>query len=174
MNNLPIILGVDPGTRFMGMAVIQGKRLLAYGVHTLTNGTRPYDVIGQARKVFLSYVERHNPAIFALEEPLRILTQTASILSVIDQELGERGKEVSLTVMRLSPPEIRTQLLGNPRATKLEVARKLVELGYHDLALKVPRAPRRAVLGYDPKDRYWLHAFDALAVAEVAKRRLTP
>jgi RNase H-fold protein (predicted Holliday junction resolvase) len=42
----PIIFGIDPGTREMGTAVIRGKELLAFGVHTLRNGERPYDVIG--------------------------------------------------------------------------------------------------------------------------------
>ena len=42
-NHQPTILGIDPGTRFMGFAVLKGKTLLDYGVHTLRNGRRPYD-----------------------------------------------------------------------------------------------------------------------------------
>ena len=33
------------------------------------------------------------------------------------------------------------------------------------LAPKLPTAPTRAALGYASKDRYWLHMFDALALA---------
>jgi hypothetical protein len=33
------------------------------------------------------------------------------------------------------------------------------------LADRVPRIPKRAALGIAPRDRYWLHVFDALAVA---------
>ena len=42
MNNRTI-LGIDPGTREMGVVVLQGDRLLSFGVHTLRNGERPYD-----------------------------------------------------------------------------------------------------------------------------------
>ena len=54
----------------MGVVVLQGKRLLRYGVHQLRNGARPHDVIGQAKRIVLGYVARHNPDIVAIEEPL--------------------------------------------------------------------------------------------------------
>ena len=55
----PTILALDPGTRFLGAAVLRGKELLAYGVHELKNGERPYDVIGQARRVVFGYIAQH-------------------------------------------------------------------------------------------------------------------
>ena len=45
------ILGIDLGTRYVGLAAIRGPALLAYGVHSLRIGTRPNDVIGPARRV---------------------------------------------------------------------------------------------------------------------------
>jgi len=36
------ILGIDPGTKEMGFAVLRDRDLLAYGVHTLRNGERPF------------------------------------------------------------------------------------------------------------------------------------
>ena len=38
----------------MGLAVLRDGVLLAYGVRTLRNGARPYDVIGQARRIVLT------------------------------------------------------------------------------------------------------------------------
>lgn len=170
MDRQPIILGVDPGTRFMGMAVIQGTKLLAFGVHTLRNGERPHNLIGQARRIVLSYIERYAPTIVAIEEPLRLATETAAVLSVINQELVERGKEVNLRVVSLTPQQVRRTLTTNPKANKFDVAHRLVDLGFGELSQKLPRVPLRPVLGYDPKDRYWLHAFDALGVAVATDR----
>jgi len=48
------ILGIDPGTKEMGLVVLRGRELLYFGVHTLRNGTRPHDVIGQARRIVLA------------------------------------------------------------------------------------------------------------------------
>ncbi len=69
------ILGIDPGTKEMGIAVLRGRKLLAYGVHTLRNGERPYDVIGQARRVVLEYLERYAPEVVAIEAPLHVADQ---------------------------------------------------------------------------------------------------
>ncbi len=63
------------------------------------------------------------------------------------------------------PEEVRERLLGNPHARKHEVATALVERGFGELRDKLPQKPPHPVLGYRPRDKYWLHVFDALAVA---------
>src|SRR2546428_7746842 len=116
------ILGIDPGTKEMGLAVLRGRDLLAYGVRTLRNGTRPYDVIGQARRIVLAEIEKHQPQVVAIEEPLMLPTKRAAILSVIAQELRGRAEEIGLEVVELSPATIRERVVGNSRATKIDVA----------------------------------------------------
>jgi len=162
------VLGIDPGTKEMGIAVVRGMELLAYGVHTLRNGERPHDVIGQAKRAALSYVERFNPEIVAIEAPILKPTKRAAVLSVIAQELRARAEEIGHEVIELAPWEIRERLLGNPHANKLQVAEKLVAMGFGDLRSKLPTRPARAVLGFRPRDKYWLHVFDALGLAIVA------
>jgi Holliday junction resolvasome RuvABC endonuclease subunit len=165
MNNHPVILGIDPGTRFMGAAVLRGKELLAYGAHQLRNGERPYELIGQGRRVVLGYVERYSPEIVAIEKPYRISEKRAELLSTLVQELHERAKELGLEVRELTPEDVRQQLTGNPKANKIEVARRLIRNGFGQLRTLEPREPTRAALGLRAKDKYWLHMFDALAVA---------
>ncbi len=165
------ILGIDPGTKEMGLAVIRGPRLVAFGVRTLRNGTRPHDVIGQAKRIVLAEIERHSPDVVAIEEPLMLPTKRAAILSVIEQELRARAEELGLEVVELSPSTIRERVVGNPRATKIEVAERLVARGFDQLRALIPKRPARAVLGLRPKDKYWLHMFDALAVASAAGGR---
>jgi Holliday junction resolvasome RuvABC endonuclease subunit len=162
------ILGIDPGTKEMGLVVLSGRELLAYGVHTLRNGTRPHDVIGQARRVVLAAIERHSPNIVAIEEPLMLPTKRAAVMSVIEQELRGRAEELGLEVVELSPAAIRERIVGNPRATKLEVASALVDRGFEELRELIPELPRRTALGLRPRDKYWLHMFDALALGLAA------
>ena len=158
------ILGIDPGTKEMGFAVLRGKELLAFGVRTLRNGTRPHDVVGQARRVVLDLVARYAPAVVAIEEPLMIATKRAAVMSVIVQELRGRAEELGAIVEELSPREIREKVVGNSEATKIEVAEALVRDGFDQLAALIPRRPARAALGLRPRDKYWLHMFDALAL----------
>jgi len=162
------ILGIDPGTKEMGLAVLRGRELRYFGVRTLRNGTRPYDVIGQARRIVLAEIARHQPDVVAIEEPLMLPTKRAAVLSVIAQELRGRAEELGLEVVELSPAAIRERVTGNPRATKIDVAEALVRGGFDQLRDLIPQRPKRAALGLRPKDKYWLHMFDALALAVAA------
>lgn len=164
------ILGIDPGTKEMGLALLRGRELLWYGVRTLRNGTRPYDVVGQARSIVLQTIERHAPDVVAIEEPLMLPTKRAAILSVIAQELRARSEELGLEVVELSPQAIRRRVVGNARATKIEIAEHLVANGFEELRDLLPKQPARAALGLRPRDKYWLHMFDALALAVAVSR----
>ena len=163
------ILGIDPGTKEMGLAVLRGPELLYFGVRTLRNGTRPHDVIGQARRIVLATIEMHEPNIVAIEEPLMLPTKRAAVLSVIAQELRGRAEELDLKVVELSPSAIRERVTGNPRATKIDVAEALVRGGFDQLRDLIPKRPARSALGTRPRDKYWLHMFDALGLALACK-----
>ena len=162
------ILGIDPGSKEMGLVVLRGGDLLAYGVRTLRNGSRPHDVIGQAKRILLAAIEKYAPQVVAIEEPLLLPTKRAALMSVIVQELRGRSQELGLEVVELSPEAIRARVVGNPRATKIDVAEALALDGFPQLRPLIPRRPSRPALGLRPKDKYWLHMFDALALARAA------
>jgi len=166
------ILGIDPGTKEMGIAIIRDRQLVSFGVHTLRNGHRPHDLIGQARRIVLAAIEEHIPQVVAIEKPLMLPTKRAAILSVIAQELRGRAEDLNLQVAELSPEAVRQAVVGNPRATKIDVAEALVAGDFRQLAALVPRRPARAALGLRPRDKYWLHMFDALALALAAAPRM--
>jgi Holliday junction resolvasome RuvABC endonuclease subunit len=170
MNMKPVILGLDPGTRFLGAAVICGHELLDFGVHQLRNGERPYEVIGQARRVVFQLIERHGPSVVAIEQPYRIATERAAVLSTLTKELHERAKELGLEVVELSPEEVRTRITGNARATKYEVAQALAREKFPSLGQLVPNKPKTPALWLTSRERYWLHMFDALALAVASLR----
>ena len=137
-------------------------------MRTLRNGTRPHDVIGQARRYVLAEISRHSPQIVAIEEPFNLPTKRAHLLNVISDELLERAVELGLEVVALSPTRVRERLLANPRATKIDVAEALVASGFTQLSELIPKRPKRAAMGLRPRDKYWLHMFDALAIAAAA------
>jgi Holliday junction resolvasome RuvABC endonuclease subunit len=166
--NQTTILGIDPGSRFLGLAVVRGPQLLHYAVHTLRNGSRPYDLLGQARAHVLRAIGDFRPALVAIEEPLLLPSKRAALVSAIAQELHERAREVGVQVVEIAPWRVRKIVVGNPNATKIQVAEALIRHGFGDLESLVPKRPARAVLGIGEKDRYWLHAFDALGLAVAA------
>ena len=130
---------------------------------------RRYHLIGQARRITDAHIQRWRPSVVAIEAPLRLATNRAALLSVIAQELRAQAQSRRLRVVELSPGEIRMALVGNPRATKIEIAEALVRRGFDALRTLVPKAPARPALWLSAQDRYWLHMFDALALAVAAR-----
>jgi Holliday junction resolvasome RuvABC endonuclease subunit len=167
-SNQPTILGLDPGTRFMGVVVLREHKLLHYAVRELRNGGRIYDLLGQARRVVFEYIERYSPQIVVIEKPYVIDSHRAATLSALVQELHERSKELGLCVQQLSPEQVRRAVVGNPRATKWEVAAALAR-EFPELRKHVPSKPKNPALWLRSKERYWLHAFDALAQAKATR-----
>ncbi|MFH1680372.1 MAG: hypothetical protein ABIH26_06980, partial [Candidatus Eisenbacteria bacterium] len=167
------ILGIDPGSKYMGVAVLRGPELLAGSVHTLRNGERPYDVIAQARRLILGYVVEFRPNIVAMEEPLLRPTQRAALASVIAQELRARSRELRIETREISPKTTRRLLVGNSYAKKLDIARLIVREHFPELRGRLPKPPKKAVLGFSHRDKYWFHMFDAIAVALAVRFRAT-
>lgn len=173
MTTTPTILGIDPGTRFLGAVVLRSRDLVTYAVHQLRNGGNPYETIGQARRIVFKYIEDQAPQIVAIEAPYMIASPRGAVLTVLAKEIHERAKDFGLHVVELSPEDVRKQVTGNRRATKLDVAEILTKQGFPELARLVPKRPTRPALGLRPRDKYWLHVFDALALAVAAERGLT-
>jgi Holliday junction resolvasome RuvABC endonuclease subunit len=167
----PTIIGLDPGTRYLGAAVVRGHELLAYGVHILKNGHQPYDVIGQARRVVFRYIEQYDPQVVAIEAPYLIATERGAVLTVLARELHERSKDLGLEVVELSPEKVRQSVTGNALSTKYEVAQRLAATDFPELRRLVPKKPKTPALWLTSRERYWLHMFDALGLAEAAGRQ---
>ena len=128
----------------MGIAIIRGRQLVSFGGHTLLNGHRPHDLVGQARRIVLAAIEEHGPQVVAIEKPYALPTKRAAILSVIDQELRGRAEDLRLQVVELSPEAVRQAVVGNARATKIDVAETLVAGDFRQLADLVPRRPSQS------------------------------
>ena len=169
----PTILGLDPGTRFLGAVVLRDRQLLAYGVHQLRNGENPYDAIGQARRTVFRYIEQYAPQVIAIEAPYLIATARGAVLTVLAKEIHGRAKEMGMSVVELPPEAVRRVVTGNPRATKVDVADALTKNEFPDLRHLAPKRPVRSALWLRPREKYWLHVFDALALA-VAVRGIVP
>jgi Holliday junction resolvasome RuvABC endonuclease subunit len=163
----PTILGIDPGTRFLGAVVLRDRKLLSYAVHELRNGEKIYDLLGQARRVVFQYIERFAPQIVVLEKPYILDSERAVTLRALVRELRERAKDLGLTVLELSPEEVRQAAVGNPRVTKYDVA-KILAKRFPELETLAPQKPKVPALWLSSRERYWLHVFDALAVGVAA------
>jgi Holliday junction resolvasome RuvABC endonuclease subunit len=113
----------------------------------------------------LRLIALHTPHTVAIEAPYLLPTPRAAVLSTLTQEIHERAKETGAEVVELKPEQVRQTLTGNSNATKYQVAQWLAREWFPELAALVPQKPKVPALWLTSRERYWLHMFDALALA---------
>jgi len=159
----PRILAIDPGTRYMGYAVLEGTELLYHGVKTLPRRASPHDSLRAVRLTVRTIIKHLHPTILALENTFFGKSRRSALLSVCADEIAALGRRRGLRVVRYAPPTIKKFISGNGRADKQDVA-KMVCLRYPEL---------RAFVGNKRqwKDRFHSNMFDAIALALLTESR---
>jgi crossover junction endodeoxyribonuclease RuvC len=155
---LPIILGIDPGSRITGYAFVQGKipvpvlprdfQVLDAGVLRVDSEIPYVERIGMLHEAVHQLMEQHRPSVCVLEKAFHDKNASTSI------KLGElRGCYIAaccrlgVDVKEITPAEVKKTLTGNGRSEKEGVA----------LAIKTLMGFERGSLPHD--------VTDALAIA---------
>jgi Holliday junction resolvasome RuvABC endonuclease subunit len=166
INKKARILAIDPGTRHMGVAVLDGSRLIYHGVESLPKGRSPHETLDAGRKTVLRYINDFKPEILVIEKTFFANNRNSALLNVFADEISAVGKRKGLMVRPFAPSVVKKAVCGNGWAKKDEVARAVV-VQYPEL---------KPYLGQDRKwkSRYHSNMFDAVAVGMMVKLRLTP
>src|SRR5437867_3294285 len=64
-NDVLRILAVDPGTRHMGVAIVQGEELLYYAVKSFKEKRPAYQLLKATRDLVLQLIEDYRPRVLA-------------------------------------------------------------------------------------------------------------
>jgi crossover junction endodeoxyribonuclease RuvC len=154
------ILAIDPGTREMGIALIDRGELVYQGVRTIRRGGSPHDILARGRKVVLQVVRDFRPHVLAVEKTFFARNRNAALLNVLGDEICAVGRRQGLRVLAFGPSTIKKGICGNGHATKREVARAVVAR-YPELKVYLSQDRKW-------KERYHANMFDAVALALVA------
>ena len=163
------ILGIDPDTREMGLALLRDGEPRYFGVRKLRDGARPHDAVDQAKQFVLAAIEEHQPQVVAIEQPFKLPTRRSYLLDAIADELRARAPELGLKVVRLAPGEIRRRVTGDPRATRVQVAEHLARSGLDEVSTLITSRAAGPTPGDRPREAYWLPMSGALAIALAAR-----
>ncbi len=158
----PRVLGIDPGTRLMGIAVLEGDDVIYYAVKELRRMRPGFQLVRATRDAVNDVIERFSPGVVAYETSYYIQQTTSPLLGEQEREIRRLGKAAGLKVVAYSPLYVRQQLCADAYVTKHMVAQVLVERFPELAGYRMNQTPR--------SERYWLNMFDALAVAVVATR----
>lgn len=158
IQNSPVILAIDPGTRELGFAVLQGESLLYYGVKTVTNRKAPSIVLETIAGFIRGLIEKYEPSTLAIEK-MFITQKNSALLYVAAEQIKAVAREWKISIWEQSPSAIRKCLCQTGRATKREVA-KLIADRYPELTRYYNRTRHWEI-------EYYANLFDAVAVGLV-------
>ena len=158
------ILAIDPGTREMGIAVLEGRSLIYHGVETLTNRGTPHERLLEGRRVFLRLLNDFKPAVVAVETAFFASNRNTALLNVFVDELRALAKGRGFSVANFAPSTIKRHMCGDGWAAKMDVAKAV--------AAKYPKLKVYLTQDRKWKARYHENMFDAVAVGVVCQEQL--
>jgi Holliday junction resolvasome RuvABC endonuclease subunit len=143
----------------MGVAVLDGGKLLYHGVESVPKGRSPHETLKAGRKAVLRFINDFKPGILAIEKTFFANNRNSALLNVFADEIRAVGKRKGLSVVAFAPSVVKKAVCGNGWAKKDEVARAVVA--------KYPEL--KVYIGQDRKwkNRYHSNMFDAVAVGMV-------
>ena len=158
----PTILAIDPGTRHLGIAVLDGDALVYHGVKTIPTSLTPHDRLKAGRCIVLRLIRDFKPDILAIEKAFFAKSRNTALLNVFVDEIQAVARRRGITVRAVAPSTVKKKIAGKGHATKTEVA-AAVAARYPEL---------RVYIGQDRlwKERFHGNMFDAVAVGGVARR----
>ena len=149
------ILAIDPGTRQIGVAVLENKTLVYFAVKTIRDRSTAQKVLRQAVAIVIDLIATHGPNCLAIEK-MFVVQKSAALLSVVAGEIKSAARGSGLDVYEYAPTTIRKFICQTGKATKAEVA-KSVALRYPELKQHLNTITRW-------EQKYYANMFDAVAV----------
>ena len=154
----PRILGIDPGSRVIGFAVMEGKKIVPrsprdwavvdIGVVRMSTNLSMLDRICEIHDTFYDLVQELQPTLVGIEKAFHGINAASAL------KLSEaRGAIISavgrhkISIKEITPAEVKRIVAGNGAATKEQVYQAL-----------------QVIMGFN-KGRLPLDASDALAIA---------
>ena len=120
------ILTIDPGTRFMGIAVFDDRTLVYYGVKTIEKQNSQRALMRECRSVIKQLIADFIPETLIYERTLFPNNPTSVVINTLTREIEKTGRRKGLEVIGVAPNTVRKRVCGDGRAGKRDVAYVLV------------------------------------------------
>lgn len=157
MDKKPLkILGLNPGTRYLGMAVFQGPEIRDWGVKTF-KGKWSKDKLKKIKEIVSELISRYDLNTLAIKRvhPSRSSTNLNSLIS----ELKNLARKKGLKICSYSLRELKDQFKEEAKINK----RVLAEI----LAREYPALFRELQKEQENKNPYFSRLFEAVASGAV-------
>ena len=155
MNRRPLkIIGINPGTRYLGIAVLDGSELLDWKIKTL-EGRWSEEKIKKAIGVVSELIERYELDVLAIKK-LHPSRRTENLLRLTNK-IKEFARRKKIRVCQFALKEIEKLFIEDKKLNRqnlMEAIAKQYPMLYHELKKE-----------QNQKNPYYFRMFDAIALA---------
>lgn len=149
------ILALDPGTRHLGVAVLENGELIFYGIKSVQGQETRQEVLREAVRILKKLIEGYRPDILAIEQTF-VLQASATFLRVVVKKLKAAARRSGLDVYEYAPIAVRSFFCHPEKPTKQLTAQKIAE--------RYPYFKRHLECLNEWERLYYAHLFDAVAL----------
>jgi Holliday junction resolvasome RuvABC endonuclease subunit len=149
------ILAINPGTRELGIAVLEGKDLLYYGVKIIRGQKSPQALLRKIAAIIGNVISEYDPLVLAIEKP-SLVRRSDALVALVAEKIKATAREYGLTVNEYEPQAVRQFLCQSEKANKRETA-KVITSQFCELSRYFDRKGSDEII-------YWGKMFDAVAV----------
>ena len=150
------ILAIDPGTRYIGFALLEGSKLIHYGVKTILSARQKAETLRLGKEIVSRLIADYRPEILVVEKTFFGNNRDSVLLNTFARQIQTLGKKQGLKVVSIAANSVRKVICGNGAANKDDVARVMV--------LRFPELKPYLTSNRRWKERYYRNMFDAVAL----------
>lgn len=167
------VLAIKPGSRYLGVAVLEGPELLYWKVKGIKQKRSQKKMtrarrLKRAEEIVASLIDRHQPDVLAVEQPFFASSIKSSFLNDLTGRIEALRRKRKLKVRSYLPIQTRRFLCGNGRVTKMEVERIIATERYPWLF----RYYQKDLWKHWWEEKYYYRMFDAVALALYCRHKL--
>jgi Holliday junction resolvasome RuvABC endonuclease subunit len=155
------IIGINPGTRYMGIAVLYGPELMDWRIKVL-EGRWSKEKIKKAINILSALIDQYKPDVLAIKK-LHPSRRSENLVRLTNK-MREFSRRRKLRVYRYSIKGIENSFIERGRLNRQNLIKAMVELYpilHHDLKKEK-----------DHKNPYYFRMFEAVAVASACAQKL--
>ena len=155
------IIGINPGTRYLGISVFQDSDLRDWRIKVFQEKWSVYK-IKKIKKIILSLIEDYKPNVLAI----KILhpSRSSENLKLLTTWIKNSCKRKGLRILQFSIKELEDFFLPNEKLNKINLTKK-ISLEYPELINQINKEKSN-------KNPYYIRMFESVALASFSFHQL--
>ncbi|PKO18724.1 hypothetical protein CVU37_04880 [candidate division BRC1 bacterium HGW-BRC1-1] len=112
------IVAIDPGTREMGIAVLDGSELIYHEAKAMRKRGSAQKILAETHRLILRLVLDFHPTVLAFGRTFMSKSRRVALQNVVSDEIKRLGEQLGVRVLSLAVNTVRKRLCGTGRGIR--------------------------------------------------------